>query len=320
MLKYLVSHRKRLLLLIFIFSIYSAKARVVRLGFPSAAGITGVDFSSAKVLMSAVSNGDTVQVFPPNLTATALSLDTITKRLTWIGVGNGNNVVPHVNIAATLTSGADSSIFIGITGEFQYIDTSRNITFRNCSVVCNKFSSGMADHWYFWSCDDLDIGGRLTNLTIENSFIYQAYFFQASGIIKNCVIQNLDLRGYPFLLQNNYLFNMYSVTYLSSTFQNNFFSQAETTFPNITGMNNKFGLPFSSVFMANDYINYYYSLKSGSPAIGAGLNGDDIGMYGGSNPFRISRKPDEPVIYKLQQVYNNDGKNIKVTVSAKHYD
>lgn len=43
----------------------------------------------------------------------------------------------------------------------------------------------------------------------------------------------------------------------------------------------------------------YYELSEGSIAIGAGLNGDDIGAYGGDNPYMLSGMPGRPVITRF---------------------
>ena len=42
-----------------------------------------------------------------------------------------------------------------------------------------------------------------------------------------------------------------------------------------------------------------YRLKAGSPGIGIGLNGVDLGMFGGPNPYLISGVPARPRITHL---------------------
>ena len=42
-----------------------------------------------------------------------------------------------------------------------------------------------------------------------------------------------------------------------------------------------------------------YALKPGSPAIGAGAGGIDCGMFGGTNPYKLSGMPRIPAFYKL---------------------
>lgn len=43
----------------------------------------------------------------------------------------------------------------------------------------------------------------------------------------------------------------------------------------------------------------YYKLRTGSPAIGAGRNGGDLGAFGGVNAYRLSGLPSIPRITNL---------------------
>jgi hypothetical protein len=59
-----------------------------------------------------------------------------------------------------------------------------------------------------------------------------------------------------------------------------------------------------------------WMLKAGSPAVKAGLNGADIGMYGGSYAYVLSGLPPVPVIYQLE--VSPSGNNASgVSVQAK---
>ncbi len=53
------------------------------------------------------------------------------------------------------------------------------------------------------------------------------------------------------------------------------------------------------VFQQGDSPDGQYKIKAGSPAIGAGRNGGDLGAFGGVNPYRLSGLPSIPRITNL---------------------
>jgi len=60
-----------------------------------------------------------------------------------------------------------------------------------------------------------------------------------------------------------------------------------------------------------------WQLKEGSPAIGAGLSGEDCGMFGGNTPYHLSGLPNIPSIYKLSMPSTSNGNTLPVTISVK---
>ncbi len=72
-----------------------------------------------------------------------------------------------------------------------------------------------------------------------------------------------------------------------------------SNFPNNIGSNNFEGVDpmFMNVTANSNFnLNSDYSLQAGSPAIGAGDNGQDCGVYDGSGIFRMDGEPDIPVV------------------------
>ncbi len=53
------------------------------------------------------------------------------------------------------------------------------------------------------------------------------------------------------------------------------------------------------VFLWNDSPDGKYQLKPGSPAIGAGTAGGDIGAFSGANPYKLSGVPAIPRLTHL---------------------
>ena len=120
----------------------------------------------------------------------------------------------------------------------------------------------------------------------------------------------------------------------NSTLQNNIFNKLTTamTFTNCTveynmagspailptGNNNQNNVSMSTVFINNNGNNDgEFVLKSGSPAIGAGIGGADMGAYGGSSPFKLAVQPAVPAIYKIQAPAAPAGNSMNVIFSTR---
>jgi hypothetical protein len=58
-----------------------------------------------------------------------------------------------------------------------------------------------------------------------------------------------------------------------------------------------------------------FQLRTGSPAIGAGESGVDVGAFGGTTPYRIAGIPNVPTIYQYSQSVS--GNTLNATISTK---
>ena len=68
------------------------------------------------------------------------------------------------------------------------------------------------------------------------------------------------------------------------------------------GNGNQQNKAWATIFNLTGSYDGKYSLKSGSPAIGAGTLGagtTDAGIFGGATPYRLSGIPPVPTIYAL---------------------
>lgn len=79
-------------------------------------------------------------------------------------------------------------------------------------------------------------------------------------------------------------------------------------------MNNVF------VGITGNSIDGQWQLKTGSPAIGAGFNGVDCGMFGGDFPYILSGLPPIPAIYYHIQTIDNINHILNVTIKAKSHN
>jgi len=90
------------------------------------------------------------------------------------------------------------------------------------------------------------------------------------------------------------------------------------------GNNNQLNISMSSVFENySSYIDNGYILKTGSPAIGAGINGGDCGIFGsgyGGEPYVLSGLPAIPIIFEVNFnhiVFPADSTTIHMNIKAK---
>lgn len=185
--------------------------------------------------------------------------------------------------------------------------TGSNIIIEKCIVrgILNNFRSSYVNH------SMLTLGGR-------NSSSGYTYFFTNS---QNCQIRNsiLYYNGYSAIkadaygsVNNNFIYNIFAGT---------------ISFPDgtNTGSDNLNGVDLTTVFEHIDgnlfdfsYL-HNFQLKAGSPALGAGANGSDIGIYGHTNPFKPGGLPFTPHIRSVtvDDETSNGLLPVSVTVGAQ---
>jgi hypothetical protein len=184
----------------------------------------------------------------------------------------------------------------------------RNDTIRNCLILNNYI--------YFKY-------GLYENVVIHNNIFSNSY------ITSNNVSTNLsgvDLRNNIFLNRNSNIFS--NTSYL--TINNSIFYKSEpqgctncafnnnVTFGNVNnvipgpdnvGSGNMLGVnpQFINYPLAGGAFDYAYNfnLLPASPLISAGIDGSDIGIYGGILPFIVGLNPPIPVVQELKLPENN---------------
>ena len=110
-------------------------------------------------------------------------------------------------------------------------------------------------------------------------------------IVDNLVIQNC-------IFSNGF----YMSGYNNSVFNNCVFD--DTPSPGVIGANNIFNATANNLYngfptQGTNSNDARFALKTGSPAIGAGIGGTDCGVFGGVNPYKLSGIPAVPAFYKL---------------------
>ncbi len=159
----------------------------------------------------------------------------------------------------------------------------------------------------------ITLAAGCSNVTISNNYVqgngggYAVIHVDvaASAVVTNNIFvanQNAYLIINNSPVNNNIvIFNSGSTsptTGSGCSYQNNF-SNSNTTF-DTTGGNpnhNHDGVLPATLFVNSGSSDGMYKLKAGSPAIGAGISGEDCGIFGGLDPYVLSGIPTVPSIY-----------------------
>ncbi|TFB12795.1 hypothetical protein E3V33_04250 [Candidatus Marinimicrobia bacterium MT.SAG.4] len=140
--------------------------------------------------------------------------------------------------------------------------------------------------------------GIATNNIISNNFILTPNIAISSTSAASLIVRNNVIKG--------------DVTIFNSEFKNNtlttgtYTATSSVTTNNIgdatqfgTADGNQQNVTMTSVFDGTGSTDGQWKLATGSPAIGAGVGGIDVGMYGGTDPYVLSGIPHIPNIYQF---------------------
>lgn len=312
----------------------NASAKVWRVNNNAGASANFSSFDAA-VNDASVVNGDTLYI---EGSATNYYDATISKQLTIIGTGyfldpddatypantglqynKYSSAIRSINLVA----GSGGCKFIGIffTGGTIYGAVWTNITFEKCRVaeafyVPGASNSGLTIRKCYIATNLVCNSGSLTNFTCENNIfaeytaslnfpnlsgsnnIFRNNSFYPSGIsyvtnIANCYVAN-----------NIFANNNYAVNFTNCNIKNNLFQQNQSLPP--SAVNNLINVDMSTVYVGGTTgsIDSRLILKSGSPAIAAGVTvgavvTPDCGAYGATDPYKLSGIPGIPTIYSI---------------------
>jgi hypothetical protein len=217
------------------------------------------------------------------------------------------NISPAYIETLDFSAGSDGSIVSGL-----YITDAVDINASNVILKRNKIEGSYT----------IDIESAETNVLILQNFINAASYdliYVTSGC-SNIMIHNNYIRhggGYDAIevagtavadITNNVIYGDMNVS--NSSFTNNIYRTGTLTgsgnvyynnlcngtqFP--SGNGNQQVVDMGTVFVASGSTDGQWQLAAGSPAIGAGLSGEDCGMFGGPDPYVLSGIPNIPSIY-----------------------
>lgn len=275
---------------------------------------------------------------------------TATKRLVIIGAGyfNAENPETQANVAGSVTgiitfnAGSGGSVISGCTISRVVVNASNLVIERNSiypslgSAVSGILMSGNTANTIlrqnfiiatsvvnvYNSCYIIRCIGTANNVLISNNYIWMT---STATNHKNLQLDS----GFSGEISNN-VFDGGDVTVGNAVFKNNImtkatFTAANTLIINNLGNSNQFGtengnqsnVNMGDVFVGAGSSDGKWQLKEGSPAIGAGVNGVDCGMFGGDFPYILSGVPAIPTIYFLQMGVDNVNQQIEVEMNVK---
>jgi hypothetical protein len=282
---------------------------------------------------ASVQNGDIIYVAG---SPTSYGDLTCTKQLFIYGpgyfLGENENTQAYKVSAKTGTivfdSGSEGSIITGIyctyfiraytndiTIKRNYIDNAVNVDTGVSNIIIAQnyidYSNGSAIH----------VDGNCSNIIIKNNYLYGGYTINSNSSSELQIINNVmygDLEEiYNSTIENNILRDGYYYTYSeqNNTVQNNLCNGDQ--FP--AGNGNQLNVDMSTVFVYEGSTDGWWQLKDGSPAIGAGVNGEDCGMFGGDEPYVLSGLPPIPAVYYFNAPVSGsatEGLPVQVKVKA----
>lgn len=182
------------------------------------------------------------------------------------------------------------------------------------------------------------INSVYASFAVSNILIAQNYIpYGLNGQFENSIFRNnfLDFVNLNSLNNTLAVYNnvMGGTTLtLAQCYNNIFFGSGSftncTTFNNVcsatqvpAGNGNQLNVNMDNVFLCFSVCpgaspDAIFQLKAGSPAIAAGNNGENCGMYGGSDPYVLSGMPPIPAIYYFNYNYNNSTINVDMKVKS----
>jgi len=176
----------------------------------------------------------------------------------------------------------------------------KNITIKKCFLRTYRNNS---------SSFVIYLEGNNTNIFIYNNILKQATKASGSGYAIYMPTTSESIIGNNVIIGENIVYN--SVVYNNIQIRGGFTSSASyfNTIQNNIGQSTQFGtldgnksnINMATVFTyapGNENVdNHYRLLQPSSPAIGAGLNGIDCGVFAGIDPYKLSGLPAIPAIF-----------------------
>ena len=332
------------------FITFSAAAKIWRVN--NNPGVTA-DFTDLQTAIDSpnVLDDDTIHIEPsPNAYLSATGTVIINKRLTILG--NGYYLTENLNNQANTYSSTFTQVFYFVDGSSGssisgctlgnvYVGNNNNLSTFSITISNNIIGnltfqgasiSAIVRNNYIVNINN---GASAGSISIYNNYVGSGIaldgdptnpVISVSGIISNNIIGNV-VNVHSSIVKNNIFVNPAvggsSYDAVFSAYSN--FSNSNTVINNIS-----IGLPLPSTGnnINNADINALFvgstgyttdsqwQLKSGSPAIGAGANGEDCGIFGGANPYKLSGLPAIPSIYSLTTGSSN-ATILPVTISVK---
>jgi hypothetical protein len=315
------------LMLIFSLTTHSVSAKIWRVN--NMTGVTA-DFNNLQSAYDAATAGDTIHIEPSVNNYSGVSSY---KRLVWLSVGDfltqnpGNQFTNYPSYISYLNfyTGSEGSVVSARVGNL-------NINSNEISIIRSSIGGSMDINSSNCVVLQSYVNGRIglngTNNVISNNIIANGLtmdYNTSSAVITNNIF-NRTIYAYVGFSYNN-------ISIKNSVFQNNIsilgqitFDAFNSTFSNNMCPDNSFpagngnlrNVDMSTVFEnPNGTSDKDMVTKAGSPSIGVGYGGGDLGPFGGSTPYKLALQPAIPAITNISTPSSTGANTIQVTISAK---
>ena len=139
----------------------------------------------------------------------------------------------------------------------------------------------------------------LSSLTVTQNVIYRSWILADNSTITNNIIREGGIVGAGSGILNNV--------------------GNDTNTP--AGNGNQQSVTMTNVFTLTGSDDAVWTLKAGSPALAAGVNGEDCGMFGASDPYVLSGMPAIPAIWFFAAPSSGSGASgLNVRIKAKSHN
>jgi hypothetical protein len=203
----------------------------------------------------------------------------------------------------------DHPLVVGDQGQFVGSYTPSNVIVTQNYIESNGGGRAL---WVFGGCSNIIV---TNNLIHSNNPGWHAVYADASLIFANNIVYGL-LRTQSTNVTNTYLYGG-GLEGSGNSYNNNICNS--TQFP--AGNGNIQNQSFATVCVNSGSTDGVFQLKAGSPAIGAGVGGVDMGMFGGSDPYVLSGLPAIPAIWFFSAPSSGSGAGgLQIQIKAKSHN
>ena len=202
------------------------------------------------------------------------------------------------------------AVVIGDAGQFVGSFTPSNVL---CVQNYVSTSGSYRALWVFGGCSNIIV---TNNLFYSGDVSWPAVFASSSMIFSNNVLFG-NVTTTSTDITNCYLYGGNTVNGGSNSYHNNICNG--TQFP--AGNGNIQNEPIANVCVNAGSPDATFMLKVGSPAIGTGVGGVDMGMYGSTDPYVLSGLPAIPAIWSISAPSSGSGASgLNVNIKAKSHN
>ena len=277
---------------------------------------------SPQAAHDAASAGDTIYI---ENSAVNYGSFTLTKPLYIFGPGYflAENDSTQANVSSAMVqivyfnAGSAGSLVSGMVVTDRIDINESNITVKRNFIqnsgirVMNNASNVMILQNYIYctyngsSYNPVKVNTGSSNIFIQNNYLQRTITIYdvlniagtSSAQISNNIFYEGSMNVVNSTFSNNIWVGLGTLTESGNSYNNNLCEGSQFPATNGNQLNVDMTTVFDSTQTSSDAI---WKLKAGSPAIAAGLSGEDCGMFGGLDPYRLSGIPPMPSIFFFQ--------------------